>query len=298
MRVFDFVGVKEAIEELKEEISKKVQRPESRTPVGVTPCTSGQTHGRGVEVADSEDDFSSDEGEEEMLFVSMKVPETKRPHSVGVEGGQRSREIAGERGGATWMLVIDSITQVLSPLMRIKYVEGNIALHHLGNPDSSGLSADVTSMLTSIRLTAHEMLASLMRDLAQLARSHNLLSLVVNSGIMRQPPTLAPGSRPDGPDATSFLQNYFSSSAFEACTTYPALGKTFPFLVDMHMLVSRLPKGKRDASAYYESTEQTGNVHASKSREVEMVHMVEVLSDGWDDRAGRLAAFQCIPFAI
>jgi len=269
MRVFDFVGVKEAMEELKEEINKTVQRPESRAPAGVTSSTSRQTHGRRVEVADSEDDFSSDEGEEDMLFVSTKVPETKRPRSVGEEGGQKSRNtIAGERGGVVWMLVIDSITQLLSPLMKIKYVQ------------------------------AHAMLASLMRDLARLARSHNLLSLVVNSGITRHPPTLASGSRPDGPDATSFLQNYFTFSAFKACTTYPALGKTFPFLVDMHMLVSRLPKRKRDASAYCESTEQTGNVHASKSREVEMVHMVEVLSDGWDDRVGRLAAFQCIPSTI
>jgi len=140
------------------------------------------------------------------------------------------------------------------------------------------------------------MLASFMRDLAQLARSHNLISLIVNSGITRNPPpppTPGPGPCPEGPDASSILRNYFTWSSFEACTTYPALGKTFPFLVDLHMLLSRLPKEEWDAKAYYKSPEQAGDGNHSRQRGPEMAHMVEVLSDGWDGRAGRLAAFQC-----
>lgn len=88
------------------------------------------------------------------------------------------------------------------------------------------------------------------------------------------------------------LQHYFTSSAFEACTTYPALGRTLPFVVDMHMLVAKLPKGRRDAQAHYKSEGQDADGH-HRRRAVATAHLVEVLSDGWDGRAGALGAFQC-----
>ncbi|KAF2817336.1 uncharacterized protein BDZ99DRAFT_493178 [Mytilinidion resinicola] len=240
MRVFDFVGMKEALEELKEEISQTAPRSAAKTPPSKTTAPPKPDRSRRVEVADSEDE---EDEEEEMLFVGMITRETWQPHRPEERRHLSPDVSADEGGGATWMLIVDNITQVLSPLMKVKYVQ------------------------------AHAMLASLMRDLSQLARSHNLTSLVINSGITRRPPpTPADGSHPDGPDTASALQNYCTSSAFEACTTHPALGKTFPFLVDIHFMVSKLPREKRGA---------------------EMAHVIEILSDGWDGRAGRLGFFQC-----
>ncbi|KAF2503320.1 hypothetical protein BU16DRAFT_612841 [Lophium mytilinum] len=241
MRVFDFVGMKEALEELKEEISQPVQTLGSKTTPSKIPAPPKTNHSRRVEVADSEDE--EDEEEEEMLFVGTNKPDTTQTIRSDERRHLSPHVSSDESGGCTWMLIVDNITEVLSPLMKVKYVQ------------------------------AHAMLASLMRDLSQLARSHDLTSLVINSGITRRPPpTPADGSRSDDPDTSATSMNYFTSSAFEACTTYPALGKTFPFLVDMHFMISRLPKEKRGA---------------------EMAHAIEILSDGWEGRAGRLAFFQC-----
>jgi hypothetical protein len=66
----------------------------------------------------------------------------------------------------------------------------------------------------------------------------------------------------------------------------PSLAGVLARYVDMSLLVSQLPRRKMDAKVYY----RDGNVGAGgavkKLRGVEMVGVVEVMSDRWEGRSG------------
>jgi hypothetical protein len=56
--------------------------------------------------------------------------------------------------------------------------------------------------------------------------------------------------------------------------------------VDVGLLVSRLPKRKMDAKVYYRDGNAEGGGTGKKLRGVEMVGVVEVMSDRWEGRVG------------
>jgi hypothetical protein len=58
---------------------------------------------------------------------------------------------------------------------------------------------------------------------------------------------------------------------------------------DTHLLVSRLPRRKIDARVHYDDS--GGGVGKGKKRGVEMVGVMEVVSDRWETRAGNWGAF-------
>lgn len=62
----------------------------------------------------------------------------------------------------------------------------------------------------------------------------------------------------------------------------PSLMSVLARYVDVGVLVSQLPKRKMDARVYY----RDGNEGVKKLRGVEMVSVVEVVSDRWEGRVG------------
>jgi hypothetical protein len=106
MRVFDFVGVAEAVKELKNELCSK--------PADPKPQGDSSTKDQRKEVADSED-----EEDEEMLFDS---PEPVRAATgEDVKGIEPLPLDGAEKIG---MIIIDNITQVVNPLLKNNYVQG------------------------------------------------------------------------------------------------------------------------------------------------------------------------------
>lgn len=62
----------------------------------------------------------------------------------------------------------------------------------------------------------------------------------------------------------------------------PSLVSVVGEYVDVGVLVSHLPKRKMDAKVFY----RDGNEGVKKLRGVEMVGVVEVVSDRWEGRVG------------
>lgn len=118
LRVFDFVGVMEAVNELSEELraeasnvgSERLKVSEEMPQIRPTEQSKPRT-----EVADSEE-----EEDEDMLFdspspaaevdASVKPPEVRTSSSLEKIG----------------MIVIDNISQVINPILKSNYVRGNI----------------------------------------------------------------------------------------------------------------------------------------------------------------------------
>ena len=70
----------------------------------------------------------------------------------------------------------------------------------------------------------------------------------------------------------------------------PALGRSFSHYIDLHILLSKLPKRKADAQLMYAEAE----VDVSRShlqRQVQTVNVAEIITDRWDGRIGRWCGF-------
>jgi len=68
---------------------------------------------------------------------------------------------------------------------------------------------------------------------------------------------------------------------FASTTARPALGKAFTYHIDLHLLLSQLPKRRRDAEIAF----------GGKAGRGEFVNVVEVLADRLDGKLGVWAAF-------
>lgn len=121
LRVFDFVGVVEAVNELSEELRHEVfdggtegireteRQPQSRP---------AEQHKTRTEIADSDD-----EDEEDMLFDSPSTAIDKSPIQAvpDLPSHPSNRAHSPEKIG---MIVIDNITQVVNPILKVNYVRG------------------------------------------------------------------------------------------------------------------------------------------------------------------------------
>lgn len=74
-------------------------------------------------------------------------------------------------------------------------------------------------------------------------------------------------------------------SIFASNQSRPALAKALAPSVDLHILVSLLPKSKRDAQALY------ARFDSGSGTRVKLVPVLEVIVDRWNDRTGRWCAF-------
>ncbi|KAK6430125.1 hypothetical protein LTR95_013722, partial [Oleoguttula sp. CCFEE 5521] len=124
-------------------------------------------------------------------------------------------------------------------------------------------------LLKSNHSQGQALLSSFMRSLSHLTGTHEIVTLLINLATIY-------------PNATSTD----SPSIFASCLLRPALGRSFPYMVDTHMLLHRLPLTADDAKAMYGT--QAGG---AGQRQARMVNVLEVLQDKYGSRVGRWAAF-------
>jgi len=70
----------------------------------------------------------------------------------------------------------------------------------------------------------------------------------------------------------------------------PALGRSFAHCVDLHLLLSKVPKRRPDAQIFYGGAE-VGVSHAQIQRIPEFVNIAEIIADRYSDRIGRWTGF-------
>lgn len=285
MRVFDLVGVMEAISEVREELEAGQSNPVPATAakeelVGV-PEEEKRDPGPALlenpkkmprsTIADSEDE------DEEMLFdepVSepsqteaearaaqapgppnqppQTEPETEpapEPSEEGIEERHPENRIS--------VIMIDNFAHVLSSPLKKDYLQTNT------------------------------LASTLLCSLNHLTQTHHLYTVLLNpASIPRaQSPTRKPPDNQPQP-SRPYQQPIPYPSIFSSNKFIPALGNLLPPYLDMHLMVSKVPKGKQDAKALaqYEGTVKT-------VRGVQMENVVEVLADRWEGRGGNWGAF-------
>lgn len=103
----------------------------------------------------------------------------------------------------------------------------------------------------------------------------------------RAPPTTSAQQQQEtpAPNASTAAAPDPTPSVFASNALRPALGKTFPYFLDVHLLVSMVPRRKRDAERFYAA----GGEKAGKG--VGFASVVEVLLDRCGDRVGRWVGF-------
>ncbi|RMZ18248.1 hypothetical protein D0862_00526 [Hortaea werneckii] len=130
------------------------------------------------------------------------------------------------------------------------------------------ISKPFTPLLKNNHTHGQAMLASFMRSLRHFTTSHDLATLLLNTV------TDFEKTREEAP------------SMFSSCTARPALGKGFCHLVDTHLLVHEEAKSAQDAKLMMMSKGASGG-HRGLTANV-----IEVLSDRYEGRTGRWAAFE------
>ncbi|KAJ9637188.1 hypothetical protein H2199_007474 [Coniosporium tulheliwenetii] len=129
MRVFDFVGVIEAISEIRDELEKPPAAPSDSSPMPSSPPPMPREPGMRRTVSKIGD--SEDEDEEDMLFDSAaeaaepsREPTSETIKEPAVEASsEHIPSSTSPPSGKTGMIIIDNITHVLSPLMKTDYVQ-------------------------------------------------------------------------------------------------------------------------------------------------------------------------------
>ena len=228
MKAFDFVGMTECVDELRESLEAREQEklqpePESDSRQAKPPAPRGT-------VGDSE-------GEDDMLDdVEPIAPKESPPPKHKPAGPEENPS----EDCPQHLLVVDNITYVASPIIKNSHVQGQA------------------------------LLATFMRSLAHLTRAHGICTLLHN-GVMTYQPKSTTEPTP---------------SIFSSCTLRPALGKSFVYLLDTHLLLHRVPLTAADAKS----------VHAAhsaipKSSE-KLASVLEVLQDRHSDRVGHWSAFK------
>ncbi|TKA74815.1 hypothetical protein B0A49_02606 [Cryomyces minteri] len=277
MRVFDFVGLVEAIGEVREELELgSAGQQAKKEPHG---CDQDATR---ATVADSQD-------VEEML-MGDEPPTSPRDEAAEQQQQQQQQQQQRRQEQQTTtrqerygMIIVDNITQVAAPIIKSNYIQG------------------------------HALLTSLLRTLTHLTRTHALCTVLVNTAVVHRPSGSRSTARPHtdtaNPNRTAIadappLPPHDPSNAaapppagelpsvFAANTARPALGRSFPYLVDLHLFAS----AARSASSVPRRGDGTGGVREKGARDASeagegCVSVVEVLADRCDGRVGRWGGF-------
>jgi hypothetical protein len=114
------------------------------------------------------------------------------------------------------------------------------------------------------------LLATFMRSLAHLTSAHEICTLLHNAVTTYQPKSTTEPT----------------PSIFSSCVLRPALGKSFAYALDVHLLLHRVPLTAADAKSVYAA-------HSAIPKSSErLANVLEVLQDRHSDRVGRWSAFK------
>ncbi|KAF2275461.1 uncharacterized protein EI97DRAFT_443311 [Westerdykella ornata] len=294
MRVFDLTGVMEAITEIGdglegvknsggEDQREAVVKKEGTVFEEVVPGRqemSKRFGERRTMVADSEDE------DEEMLFDAEETDDVD-PHISVVENETQAKYVPDtlaplppsklERSNDTEtspppvprasFILVDNLAHVIAPLLRKDYTQAHILSH------------------------------AILRSLSTLTKTHSLHTLLLN-------PTSVPYSPKPRLEATTPEPNQPQhqrprqpppppASIFSSNIAIPALANILSPCLDMHLLVSRMPKRKVDARklAAIGEVDVIGMGEKERRLGVHMAWVVEVLMDRWEGREGDWGGF-------
>jgi len=234
MRVFDFVGLTEAVGELRNELEHPTSPPTKRSK---------------LEIPDSEDE------DDEMLVEGTEVLSPKGP---------ANKDLLHCPSDSRWLLIIDNITHITSPLLKTNHIQ------------------------------SHALLTMFFRSLAKLSQDHDVCTLLVNNVVAKRlgsnlSHATATSSKAHFQPGTQYVSEQCNfqdhPSIFASTAILPALGKTFASFVDLHLLLSVLPKTKQDARILY------GEQSSYIVQKVTFAFVLEVVMDRWNGRVGKWAAF-------
>ena len=130
----------------------------------------------------------------------------------------------------------------------------------------------VSAMMSKSQVQGQALLANFMRSLHHLTSRNHICTILTNAAVSRtssKNPDYQHGPRED-------------ASIFAATMGKPALGKTFPFLIDTSLFLSIVPKTSNDARIAF------GDGGESYQKSL----ILEVLKDRCGTREGRWAAFE------
>lgn len=143
-----------------------------------------------------------------------------------------------------------------------------------GRPQHLLVIDNITYVASPIIKNSHvqgqALLATFMQSLAHLTRAHDTCTLLHNAVITYQPKSTTEPT----------------PSIFSPCALRPALGKSFAYLLDMHLLLHRVPLTAADAKSVY-----AAHSAIPKSNQ-KMASVLEVLQDRHSDRVGHWSAFK------
>ncbi|KAF1985313.1 hypothetical protein K402DRAFT_395006 [Aulographum hederae CBS 113979] len=276
-RVFDFVGLVEAVGEVREklEASKRISGVTETKEVFDQPSAEMTKQPKvdieakkyPLEIPDSQGSEGNDEmlfdDADEMLFDGANERDSPTISRVeadkSVHGNQEQNTFAkqdtDDEGEARGMILVDNISQVIMPLIKSNHVQ------------------------------AHALFIPFLRSLTNLTTTHNVSTLLLNTVI---PSTSRQTSSENNARFSPHLDKH--PSIFANNTSIPALGRTFPHYVDLHLLLGSLPKDRRDMELFGRFGSVGGRTGGGRAG-VKMVNVVEVLQDRYDGRMGRWAAF-------
>ncbi|KAH7070497.1 hypothetical protein BKA63DRAFT_568878 [Paraphoma chrysanthemicola] len=286
MRVFDFVGVREAIGEIRDDLegrkaARGKEKEAQQEPIAIPQPPEPEVEPepqlvpKRTVVQDSEDEDEDDD--EEMLFNTSTLPtpapapeppaQNTTPLPSPPPQPQPNPPESSPPNKPSFIL-IDNLTQVLNPLLKKDSIQ------------------------------AHALATTFLHTLNHFTATHNLHTILLNPATL--PRATSPSRkitphpqehrRPDPPP---------SPSVFASQNLVPSLVGVLGRYVDTGILVSRMPRRKMDARVYYREMESgrvagTGvgtGVGVKKLRGVEMVGVLEVMWDRWEGKVGEWGEF-------
>ncbi|KAH9859663.1 hypothetical protein IAQ61_011444 [Plenodomus lingam] len=274
MRVFDFVGVKEAVDEIRDELEGRCQRPAvtlkgdeqqvTETVVAAeehTPNITAQPSKRTV-VADSEDEAS----DEEMLFNDAAnapiLDPTPLSHSAAPAPAPTpaTPPLPHQHQPKPAFLLLTNLAQTLTPLFRKNSTSG---------------PALISPFLTT---------------LSHLTRTYSLHTLLLNPTTTT---TKTPPPPPPPQDKTTLPPPPTSPSIFATRTDVPLLLGILAPALDLQVLVGKMPGRRGDARALYGGggCGVGGGGRRGEGKRGEMVGVMEVIGDRWGSREGGWGVF-------
>jgi len=190
---------------------------------------------------------SEDEDEEEMLEAPASL---LKPTVTSPERTHSQRQT--QYHPPSHLLIIDNIAYVTSPILKNNHVQGQ------------------------------DVLTTFMRSLAHITRRHSICTVIHNTTVTYSNPNASSSNINNNSPTTAEP----TPSIFASCASRPALGKSFPYLLDFHLLLHRLPIRASDAKAVYAAH---GAIPIQEHR---LASVLEVMHDRYSDRVGHWSAFR------
>ena len=206
-------------------------------------------------------------------LIEVLAQESKKPPTVAI--GKRGNEIGDSEEEA------DEEDEEMQAEPRCESVDlGNL---HGNDPSTGSIGMIIFDTITNIvsavmvksQVQGQALLANFMRSFRHLTSRHHICTILTTNAVVSMNPSNNPGYHHDPRENVSI----FSSTVGK-----PALGKTFPFLIDTSIFLSTVPKTSNDAAIAFGD--------GRKAQSYQKALIVEVLKDRHGTREGRWAAFE------